>query len=110
MMTSILARYREIAMLQSVGMTGKQVKKMLIYEGLGYSILGLSCSFILSSIASITIVRMLGSELSYFTWHFSLLPVTLCAIPLIAITAFVPLLCYRKMARKTVVERLRIAE
>lgn len=35
MMTSILSRYREIAMLQSVGMTGRQVKNMLIYEGLG---------------------------------------------------------------------------
>ncbi|MFR3321575.1 MAG: ABC transporter permease [Lachnospiraceae bacterium] len=39
--TSILSRYREIAMLQSVGMTGRQVKQMLIYEGIGYSILGL---------------------------------------------------------------------
>ena len=110
MMTSILSRYREVAMLQSVGMTGRQVKNMLIYEGLGYSVLGLICSFILSTIASFTIVRMMGAELSYFTWHFSLLPVILCAIPLIAITAFVPLQCYRKMARKTVVERLRIAE
>ena len=110
MMTSILSRYREIAMLQSVGMTGQQVKSMLIYEGLGYSVLGLICSFILSTIASITVVKMMGAELSYFTWHFSLLPVLLCAIPLIAITALVPLLCYRKMSKQTVVERLRIAE
>ena len=110
MMTSILSRYREIAMLQSVGMTGKQVKSMLIYEGLGYSVLGLVYSFILSTIASITVVKMMGAELSYFTWHFSLLPVMLCAIPLITITALVPLLCYHKMSKQTVVERLRIAE
>ena len=110
MMTSILSRYREIAMLQSVGMTGKQVKSMLIYEGLGYSVLGLVCSFILSTIASITVVKMMGAELSYFTWHFTLLPVMLCAIPLIAITVLVPLLCYRKMSKITVVERLRTAE
>lgn len=110
MMTSILSRYREIAMLQSVGMTGQQVKKMLIYEGLGYSILGLSCSFIISSVVSTTIVRMLGDELSYFTWHFTLLPIILCSVPLILITGVIPLLCYRKMTKKTVVERLRIAE
>jgi len=110
MMTSILSRYREIAMLQSVGMTGRQVKNMLIYEGLGYSVLGLICSFILSTLASITIVKMMGAELSYFTWHFSLLPVILCAVPLILITAIIPLLCYRKMSKRTVVERLRIAE
>ena len=108
--TSILSRYREIAMLQSVGMTGRQVKQMLIYEGIGYSILGLLGSLILSVIASLTVVRMMGVELTYFTWHFTLLPVFLCIIPLLLITAIVPLVCYNKMAQKTVVERLRIAE
>lgn len=110
MTTSILSRYREIAMLQSVGMTGRQVKQMLIYEGIGYSILGLLGSLILSVIASLTVVWMMGAELTYFTWHFTLLPVFLCIIPLILITAIVPLVCYNKMAQKTVVERLRIAE
>ena len=110
MTTSILSRYREIAMLQSVGMTGRQVKQILIYEGIGYSILGLLGSLILSVIASLTVVRMMGAELTYFTWHFTLLPVFLCIIPLILITAIVPLVCYNKMAQKTVVERIRIAE
>ena len=108
--TSILSRYREIAMLQSVGMTGRQVKQMLIYEGIGYSLLGLLGSLVLSVVASLTVIRMTGAELTYFTWHFTLLPVFLCIIPLILITAIVPLVCYNKMAQKTVVERLRIAE
>ena len=110
MTTSILSRYREIAMLQSVGMTGRQVKQMLMIEGIGYSALGLICSLLLSIVGSLTVVRMMGAELSYFTWHFTLLPVFLCVIPLVLITAFVPLVCYNKMAQKTVVERLRIAE
>ncbi len=110
MTTSILSRHKEIAMLQSVGMTGQQVKEMLIFEGIGYSLLGVLCSLLLSVIASVTVVKMMGAELDYFTWHFTLLPVALCVIPLIAITAVVPLLCYKKMAQQTVVERLRIAE
>ena len=110
MTTSILSRHREIAMLQSVGMTGRQVKQMLVYEGIGYSALGILCSLILSILGSVTVVRMMGAELTYFTWHFTLLPVILCIIPLILITALVPLICYNKMAQKTVVERLRIAE
>lgn len=110
MMTSILSRYKELAMLQSVGMTGRQVKQMLMIEGIGYSALGLICSLLISIVGSLTVVRMMGAELSYFTWHFTLLPVFLCVIPLVFITAFVPLVCYNKMAQKTVVERLRIAE
>lgn len=110
MTTSILSRHKEIAMLQSVGMTGQQVKQMLIYEGIGYSALGFLCSLILSVAGSLTVVRTMGAELSYFTWHFTLLPVILCVFPLVLITALVPLVCYNKMARKTVVERLRMAE
>ncbi len=110
MTTSILSRHKEIAMLQSVGMTGQQVERMLMYEGIGYSALGLLCSLILSVVGSLTVVRMMGAELSYFTWHFTLLPVILCIIPLVLITAFVPIVCYNKMTQKTVVERLRIAE
>lgn len=110
MMTSILSRYKELAMLQSVGMTGRQVKQMLMIEGIGYSAFGLICSLLISIVGSLTVVRMMGAELSYFTWHFTLLPVFLCVIPLVLITAFVPLVCYNKMAQKTVVERLRIAE
>ena len=110
MMTSILSRHKEIAMLQSVGMTGQQVKRMLIYEGIGYSVLGLLCSLILSIFGSVTVVRMMGAELTYFTWHFTLIPIFLCIVPLILITALVPLICYKKMAQRTVVERLLIAE
>ena len=110
MTTSILSRHKEIAMLQSVGMTGRQVKQMLMYEGIGYSVLGILCSLILSVVGSVTVVRMMGAELTYFTWHFTLTPVLLCMIPMVLITAFVPLICYNKMAQKTVVERLRIAE
>lgn len=90
MMTSILSRHKELAMLQSVGMTGNQVKRMLMYEGIGYSVLGLLSSLILSIVGSLTVVRMMGAELSYFTWHFTLLPVFLCIIPLFLITALVP--------------------
>lgn len=109
-MTSILSRHKELALLQSVGMTGSQVKRMLMYEGVGYSVLGLLSSLILSIVGSLTVVRMMGEGLSYFTWHFTLLPVFLCIIPVVLITAIVPLVCYNKMAQKTVVERLRIAE
>ena len=110
MMTSILSRYREIAMLQSVGMTGRQVKEMLIFEGLSYAFWGLAVSIVLAAAASITIVKMMGAELSYFTWRFTLLPVAACILPLVAVTALSPCLCSRKMSQKTGVERLRTGE
>ena len=38
MMTGILSRRREFAVLQAVGMTNRQLKTMLIYEGLFYAL------------------------------------------------------------------------
>ncbi len=110
MMTSILSRCREIAMLQSVGMTGRQVRTMLICEGVGYAVLGTICAVALSGIACMTIVRTMGNELSYFTWRFTLWPVALCTPPLLMVTALIPAICYKYISRQTVVERLRMAE
>ncbi|MGM9567565.1 MAG: ABC transporter permease, partial [Clostridia bacterium] len=36
-LTGIISRKREFAVLQSIGMTGRQLKKMLMYEGLIYT-------------------------------------------------------------------------
>ena len=36
-MAGIIARKNEIAVLQAIGMTGKQVKEMLIIEGIIYT-------------------------------------------------------------------------
>ena len=37
-LTSILTRKKEFAMLQSIGMTGKQLKRMLSFESLYYAV------------------------------------------------------------------------
>ena len=44
-MTSILSRRREFAVLQAVGMTNRQLKTMLIYEGLFYAMSSVSAAF-----------------------------------------------------------------
>ena len=36
-LTGIIARQRELAVLQAVGMTGRQLRAMLIWEGLLYA-------------------------------------------------------------------------
>ena len=99
--------------LQNGGAAGKlpgQLQDLLGAPDIGIRNVQAACRYDAAAAASLTVVRMMGAELTYFTWHFTLLPVFLCIIPLILITAIVPLVCYNKMAQKTVVERLRIAE
>ncbi|MEK4882100.1 MULTISPECIES: ABC transporter permease [Paenibacillus] len=107
MQTSILTRKREIAMLQSIAMTDKQVKEMLIFEGVGYALLGLMFSIVLGSLANTTLVPAMGAELDYFTWTFTLTPILLSIIPFMLVSIVVPVLCYHSISKKTIIERLR---
>ena len=74
-MTGILSRKREFAVLQSVGMTNRQLKNMLVYEGLFYAV----GSIIASLILSVAISPMLGNVMSDMFWfvsyHFTIMPV-----------------------------------
>lgn len=54
--TSIISRQREFAMLQSIGMTTKQLKSMLVYEGGFYAVATILVSAILGSSISLGVV------------------------------------------------------
>ncbi len=109
-LTGILTRKREFAVLQSVGMTGKQLKTMLVYEGLYYTLLALALSLALS----LTLGPLAGNAVSglfwFFSYRFTILPVALVLPVFLILGAVVPLLVYRVIARSTIVERLREAE
>jgi len=108
-LTGILARKRELAMLQSVGMTGKQLNTMLVYEGVYYTMLSAALSLVLSAALG-PLVGSLCSVFWFFTYQFTVLPV-LMVIPLFLILGIlVPLLMYRSINRRTIVERLREIE
>ncbi len=109
-LTGILTRKRELAVLQSIGMTGKQLKTMLVYEGLYYTLLALAVSLVMT----VCIGPLMGTVLSDVFWFFSYrLTVTpiLVILPIfLALGALVPLWTYRSVSRRTIVERLREAE
>ncbi len=108
-LTGMLARKRELAMLQSVGMTGKQMNTMLVYEGLYYTMLSAALSLVLSAALG-PLVGSLCAAFWFFTYQFTVLPV-LAVIPLfLALGILIPLLTYRSVNRRTIVERLREAE
>ncbi len=109
-LTGILTRKREFAVLQSVGMTGKQLKTMLVYEGLYYTILALALSLVLSLVLGPLAGNALGRLFWFFTYRFTVLPVVLMLPVFLALGIAVPLTVYRSISRSTIVERLREAE
>ena len=91
-------------------MTGKQLKTMLVFEGLYYTLLALAVSLVMT----VCIGPLMGTVLSDVFWFFSYrLTVTpiLVILPIfLALGVLVPLWTYRSVAKHTIVERLREAE
>lgn len=109
MVTAILSRKKEFAMLQSVGMTKSQVRGLLMMEGLGYTLLSLMSAYLISTLAVGVVIRSMV-EGGYTTFRFTLAPLLLCTPFLLAFAVLVPWLCFHNLEKQSVVERLRMAE
>lgn len=110
MVTSVLSRKQEFAMMEAVGMTGGQLKSMLCYEGGYYALYTMICALILSVIISATAVKNLGDGFFFFTWKLTVAPVLFCIPAIIIVVLFVPVVCYQRIGKISVVERMRKAE
>lgn len=107
MITSIITRKREFAMMQSVGMTNKQLRSMLCMEGLGYSIITVFVSLLLSIIFSFTVVSIISGNIWFFTFHFTLLPIMIISPLFLFISCAVPWVLCEKVAKESMIERLK---
>ena len=95
-------------MIQSVGMTKKQLRKMLIFEGLDYAGLTLIASYVLSGLGVGVVIRAMVADSFTATFHFTLLPLALCTPIILVFAVIVPYICFKNLEKKSIVERLRI--
>lgn len=108
--TEIVSRKHEFAMLQSIGMTNSQLLKILVYEGFCYIGIAGIVSFVIGSLLSWKILDALNNVLLFFDYHFQIIPFFIMMPLLILIAALTPMLSYRNMKKKSIVERLRETE
>lgn len=106
MVTAIVSRKREFAMIQSVGMTKKQLCHMLVYEGIYYAVLTLLVSYVASALGVGIVVRAMTAG-GYSTFHFTLLPLLVCTPVLLALAVLIPYCCFRNLEKQSIALRLR---
>ena len=109
-LTGILTRRYEFAVLQAIGMTGRQLVRMLMLEGLYYTGLALAVSLVLS----VTVGPVIGAGCStvfwFFSYRFTVLPILALTPCFVLLGLLLPRICCRTAARQTLVERLRAAQ
>lgn len=110
MLTAIFSRQKEFAMLQSIGMTRRQLRNMLIGEGLYYAGITLVLSYLLSALVVGVGVRLLVAGDWTATFHFTLLPLVICTPILLAFAVLIPVCCFKNIEKQSIVERLRAVD
>lgn len=111
LVAKVFARRQEFAVYQSLGMTGEQLKKLIILEGILYSLL-MALVLIPADVLFARIV--MPGVIRDFSWasvyHFTLLPLWIALPVMILLAMAVPLLCLHAVTKGTIQERLRMME
>ena len=107
-LNKMVTQNRELALFEAVGMTRKEIKKMLLYECLYMCRMPLIISWILGAGMNLLLYRFLFlSSPSVLPYHLPLLPLLLWSLFVLAVPAGITLLCYRHFTKAGLMERLK---
>jgi len=108
--TTIILRRRELGILRAVGMTGKQLKAMLTYEGLIFGLISAVSSVVLGLILSYTVYSLLRSEMSHLNWSIPWIGIILAVAGAIGAGILTTLASSRKVTSLSITESIRTIE
>ncbi|ONI47495.1 hypothetical protein AN644_05210 [Candidatus Epulonipiscium fishelsonii] len=106
-LTSINTRKLEFATLQSIGMTGKQLKTMLVDEGITYITITILFTSILTVLTTPMVTNVMSGIFWFFTGNFTLVPLIIVTPIFLMIGIVTPLVLYKIFSKQSIVERLR---
>lgn len=106
-LTGITSRRRELAMLQSIGMTAKQLRRMLVIEGLLYTLGAVALAAVLVLAISPFAGEAVGGLFFWFSYQPTYWPLLVAAPAFAAVGVLIPLASVHRMQRNSVVDRLR---
>ena len=112
LMTNLIARQQELGVLQSIGMTARQVSFMLVAECLWYVLATLGIAVVLGGAVGAMLVRALnGFQLfGELVYCFPVTELLVFAIALLAVTGIFAVVAVWYSKRQTLVERIRMID
>ena len=110
MVTNIITRRHEFAAMQSIGMTNRQLRRLIVDEGLYYAAGADVIGGLLAVILGTTVLKNVLNSPSmwYFTLRFTLVPALFIAVIYLILAAVIPVVVLHFFNKGSVVERLRI--
>ena len=106
-LTGITARRRELAVLQAIGMTDRQLRTMLALEGVLYTVGAALLAFLLIVVTGPILGPGVERMFWFFSYRLTLWPVGILLPVFAVLGAVIPILSGRAAQKYAVVERLR---
>lgn len=106
--SSTLVRRQELAMMQAVGLTGRQLTQMVLFEGLVYSLSTVFATFTVGSVAGAALCAVVNSLSAnqYLEYSFPLVPVAIFSAALLVVQAAVSFYSIRLYNKDTLIVKL----
>lgn len=110
MVTNVNVRLQELAIMESIGMTKKQIKKMLIIEGAYYASITTLLTCTLGMGVVYLIAQLTKNIADYAEFVFPGMELIFLITLIFAVCLITPVMAYKYSSKKTVTERLREIE
>lgn len=109
MSVGIMARKKELAAMESIGMTRKQIRNMLVFEGTGYAAVVLVAAATLGNFIAISLFNFIYNNdgTGAYNFQYPFLLFAIAGILIATVCVCTPLIAYGKVNKTTLVERLR---
>ena len=106
-LTGLAMRRKEFAVLESIGMTRRQLKRMLLLEGVFYSLIVTVLLLTAGTGALYAFGAVMNEKIVYFVFRYPAAETAACIALLFVICTAVPLILFWRTERESVVERLK---
>ena len=111
LISRISTRRKEFGILESIGMTKKQIKKMLLHESVLLIIPCLIITVVAGNLMGYLLVQILSvNGLTYFQYTFPFISLLIYGICLVIISIVISTICLKIQCRDSLVERIKTAD
>lgn len=110
MLTGVFTRRKELAVMESVGMTKKQVRKMLMYEGLYYGLITIALIMTVGTAIVYGVANLAQKIADYAVFYYPWALMIGIAAVILVICILIPAAVYQMISKDSITERLRMEE
>lgn len=107
MLTNVYNRKMELTVMESIGMTKKQLRSMLIVEGICYAVIISGLILTVGSLIMNIIGKYTEKIADYATYSYPVNTVILLMIILFAVCITVPTVVFKNTSKQTIADRLK---